>query len=266
MRLYSRLLPLIFALPVFALPVSALSATLQPQTAEQVAIVADQNLRDYGDVQMNLEMVLISPSGETASRTLRVRSREAGDNTDQTLMTFETPRDLAGSGLLSYNRATGEDEQWLYLPAVKRIKQIGARNKSGPFMGSEFAYEDIVTPFWQKFSYRDLVEEELDGEPAYRLERTPKDQHSGYTRQLVWIDKAQHLIRRIDYFDRRNALLKTYSASDFQQYPGGHWRPGQMLMVNHQTGKQTRLLWSDYRFETGLTAADFSQNALLRVR
>ncbi|MES2818143.1 MAG: outer membrane lipoprotein-sorting protein [Pseudomonadota bacterium] len=256
MRLYSLLLPLVLALPL----------TVQAETAEQVAMQADKNLRGYGDVQMNLEMVLISPSGETASRKLRVRSREDGDSTDQTLMTFETPRDLAGSGLLSHNQATGEDEQWLYLPAVKRIKQIGARNKSGPFMGSEFAYEDIVTPFWQKFSYRDLVEEDLDGVPTYRLERIPKDEHSGYTRQLVWIDKADHLIRRIDYFDRRNALLKTYTAADFQQHAGRHWRPDQMLMVNHRTGKQTRLLWSGYRFETGLTAADFSQNALLRVR
>ncbi len=257
MRLHPLLLlPLIFTLPWMA----------QAETAEQVAIRADENLRNYGDLQVNLEMVLISPSGETASRELRVRSREAGDSTDHTLMVFEAPRDVAGSGLLSHNRATGEDEQWLYLPTLKRIKQIGARNKSGPFMGSEFAYEDIVTPFWQKFSYRDLTETALDDMPVYRLERIPKDEYSGYTRQLVWIDKAQHLIRRIDYYDRRNNLLKTYTASDFQQYPGGHWRPGEMLMVNHQTDKQTRLLWRDYRFDTGLTAADFSQNALLRVR
>lgn len=256
MRLHALLLSLFFLLPWMA----------QGETAEQVAKRADEMLRNYGDMQVNLEMLLISPSGETASRELRVRSREAGDSGDQTLMVFETPRDVAGSGLLSHNRATGEDQQWLYLPSLKRIKQIGARNKSGPFMGSEFAYEDIVTPFWQKFSYRDLTETELDGVPSYRLERIPKDQHSGYTRQLVWIDKAQLLIRRIDYFDRRNALLKTYTAAGFQQYPGGNWRPGEMLMVNHQTDKQTRLLWRDYRFETGLAAADFSQNALLRVR
>jgi outer membrane lipoprotein-sorting protein len=256
MRLHALLLPLFLVLPW----------TAQAETAEQVAKRADENLRHYGDMQVNLEMQLVSPSGATASRELRVRSREAGDDRDQTLMVFETPRDVAGSGLLSHNRASGEDQQWLYLPSLKRIKQIGARNKSGPFMGSEFAYEDIVTPFWQKFSYRDLTETTLDGMPVYRLERIPKDEYSGYTRQLVWIDRAQQLIRRIDYYDRRNDLLKTYTAVDFQQYPGGHWRPGEMLMTNHQTGKQTRLLWSDYRFDTGLVAADFSQNALLRVR
>ena len=256
MRLYSVLLPLL----------CTLSFAVQAQTAEQVAIRADENLRGYGDVQMRLEMVLVSQDGETASRRLRVRSREAGETRDQTLMTFDTPRDLAGSGLLSHNQATGDDEQWLYLPAVKRIKQIGARNKSGPFMGSEFAFEDIVTPFWQKFRYQSLAEDNLDGRPCFTLERIPNDRYSGYARQRVWVDKAQYLIRRIEYYDRKNALLKTYEASEFQQYAGQYWRPGRMLMVNHQTGKQTRLLWSDYSFHTGLTAQDFSQNALLRVR
>ncbi|MDP3847856.1 MAG: outer membrane lipoprotein-sorting protein [Pseudomonas sp.] len=256
MRLSALLLPLVFALPLIA----------QAQTAEQVAIRADDNLRGYGDVQMQLEMTLISPSGETANRSLRVRSREADAGTDQTLMTFDTPRDLAGSGLLSHNRASGEDEQWLYLPAVKRIKQIGARNKSGPFMGSEFAFEDIVTPFWQKFHYQSLTEESLDGLPCFTLERIPNDSYSGYTRQRLWIDKEQYLIRRIEYFDRKNALLKTYNATDFQQYAGQYWRPGQMLMVNQQTGKQTRLQWRDFSFHGGLSERDFSQNALLRVR
>jgi outer membrane lipoprotein-sorting protein len=256
MRLSALLLPLVFAL---SLPVQA-------QTAEQVAIRADDNLRGYGDVQMQLEMTLISPSGETANRSLRVRSREADAGTDQTLMTFDTPRDLAGSGLLSHNRASGDDEQWLYLPAVKRIKQIGARNKSGPFMGSEFAFEDIVTPFWQKFHYQSLTEESLDGLPCFTLERIPNDSYSGYARQRLWIDKEQYLIRRIEYFDRKNALLKTYNASDFQQHAGQYWRPGQMLMVNQQTGKQTRLQWRDFSFHGGLSERDFSQNALLRVR
>jgi outer membrane lipoprotein-sorting protein len=244
----------------------ALSLPAQAQTAEQVAIRADQQLRGYGDVKMQLEMTLISPSGETASRSLRVRSREDGAGTDQALMTFDTPRDLAGSGLLSYNQVAGDTQQWLYLPAVKRIKQIGALNKSGPFMGSEFAFEDIVTPFWQKFKYQSLAEHSLDGLPCFTLERIPNDSYSGYARQRVWIDKEQYLIRRIEYFDRKNAPLKTYNATDFQLYAGKHWRPGQMLMVNQQTGKQTRLQWRDYRFATGLQADDFTQNALLRVR
>lgn len=230
-----------------------------------LARAADARLHGYGDAEVALEMVLVNASGATASRHLRVQSLEV-DGGERTLMVFETPRDLAGTGLLSWNRASGDDEQWLYLPAVKRVKQIGAGNKSGPFMGSEFAFEDIITPFWQKFRYRHLREETLDGLACDVIERTPLDTRSGYRRQLVWIDREQQLIRRIDYYDRRDTLLKTYTASAFSANGGRHWRPAEMRMVNHQTGKQTRLRWSDWRFGLGLAPEDFTQNALQRVK
>lgn len=242
------------------------SMPAQAERGQDIAIKADARLHGYGDSRVNLEMLLSNAAGEAATRVLRVQSREAGANGDQTLMVFDTPRDLAGTALLSWNHPDGDDEQWLYLPAVKRVKQIGARNKSGPFMASEFAFEDIVTPFWQKFNYRFIREESRDGLPCFVIERSPKDSYSGYTRQIVWIDSQDYLIRRIEYFDRKETLLKTYSASDFQLYGNKYWRPSEMLMVNQQTGKKTRLRWSNYRFGVGLSKDDFSQNALLRAK
>ncbi len=117
----------------------------------------------------------------------------------------------------------------------------------------------------QKFSYRFLREENRDGLPCLVVERTPRDTWSGYTRQIMWVDRDESLIRRIDYYDRKGSLLKTYTAGKFRQY-GNHWRPSEMLMVNHQTGKQTRLLWTEYRFASGLKDEQFSQNALQRVK
>lgn len=254
----------LFALAALLLPFS-LHAITPTERGEDIAKAADSRLHGYVDMQVRLEMVLVSPSGETASRILRVQSRESANGGEKTLMAFETPRDLAGTALLTWTQPNVDDEQWLYLPAIKRVKQIGARNKSGPFMGSEFAFEDIVTPYWQKFTYRFLREESRDGLPCLVVERVPRDTWSGYTRQIIWVDRQESLIRRIEYFDRKNALLKTYSAGEFRQY-GKHWRPSSMLMVNHQSGKQTRLLWSDYQFGTGLKDEQFSQNALQRVK
>lgn len=248
------------------LPPSSLLATTPTDRGQSIAIAADNRLHGYGDMQGRLEMILTSPSGDTAKRVLRVQSLESGKNSDKTLMVFETPRDLAGTGLLTWTHHEGDDEQWLYLPAIKRVKQIGARNKSGPFMGSEFAFEDIVTPFWQKFHYRFMREEVRDGLPCLVVERIPTDPYSGYTRQIMWVDRADLLIRRIEYYDRKNALLKTYTASGFTRHNNAHWRPSDMLMVNHLTGKQTRLLWSEYRFGAGLKEEQFTQNALLRVK
>ncbi|MFN3585934.1 MAG: outer membrane lipoprotein-sorting protein [Moraxellaceae bacterium] len=247
------------------LSAACLAQATPQERGTALAQAADTRLHGYGDASVRLQMTLLNSKGDSATRELRVQSLEVAEG-ERTLMVFETPRDVAGTGLLSWNRRSGEDEQWLYLPAVKRVKQIGGANKSGPFMGSEFAFEDIVTPFWQKFSYRHLREETLDGLACDVIERTPLDARSGYRRQLVWIDREQQLIRRIDYYDRRDTLLKTYTASDFHAHGGRHWRPAEMQMVNHQTGKQTRLRWSDWRFGVGLAPDAFTQGALQRVK
>ncbi|MFZ5723480.1 MAG: outer membrane lipoprotein-sorting protein [Pseudomonadota bacterium] len=263
----ARSLPLSAVLFLFFLSGSVTAGTADPVArGEAIARAADAQLHGYGDSRATLEMVLVSPAGETASRVLTVSSREAGSDGDRTLMVFRTPRDLAGTALLSWNHPQGDDEQWLYLPAVQRVKQIGARNKSGPFMASEFAYEDIVTPFWQKYRYRWLRDETLDGLPCAVVERVPLDPNSGYVRQLVWIDSKDSLIRRIDFFDRRDAPLKTYVARGFVQHAGKHWRPAEMHMTNLQTKKQTTLKWRDQVFGIGLQDSDFTRNALQRVK
>lgn len=243
----------------------SVASPLQAMTGEELAIQADARIRGFHDQSVSLRMELINPAGERAERMLRVQSLEYPEG-EKTLMIFDTPRDLRGSALLSHTHPQGDDEQWLYLPVVKRVKQIGARNKSGPFMASEFAFEDIVTPFWQKFTYGNATQVELNGLACYQFERISKDSYSAYSRQIVWLDRENLLVRRIDYYDRKNSLLKTYEASDFSLHADKHWRPAQMHMRNHQNGKQTRLTWQDFVFAQGLQDADFSQNALLRAR
>ena len=73
-------------------------------------------------------------------------------------------------------------------------------------------------------------------------------------------------MRRIEFYDRKGQLLKTLSLQDYRQYEGAYWRPLQMLMVNHQTGKSTDLIFSGFRFETGLKERDFVKSVLRRVR
>ena len=185
---------------------------------------------------------------------------------DKSLTVFDHPRDVKGTAFLSYSHATRPDDQWLYLPALKRVKRIASKNKSGPFMGSEFAYEDLSSQEVAKYSYRFLREEELDGRPTFVIERYPQYEHSGYTRQVVWIDQEMYQPLKIEFYDRKNSLLKTLTVSGYRQYLGRYWRPDRMDMVNHQTGKSTTLLWSNYRFRTGLTDRDFDRNALKRAR
>ena len=133
-------------------------------------------------------------------------------------------------------------------------------------MGSEFAYEDISSQELEKYAYKYLRDEVFQGMDCFVIERDPVDEHSGYTRQEVWIDKAEYRPQQIVYYDRKNAKLKTLVFGDYRHYLDRYWRAHVMEMVNHQTGKSTRLTWSDYRFQTGLTERDFNRNNLDRVR
>ena len=134
-------------------------------------------------------------------------------------------------------------------------------------MGSEFAYEDISSQEVEKYTYKWLRDESFNDQPCFVIERYPVDKaNSGYLRQVVWLDQAEYRVLKIDYYDRKNSLLKTYTASDYHQYLGRYWRAHEMNMINHQNGKSTRLVWSNYQFRTGLTAKAFSKNSLKRAR
>jgi len=85
------------------------------------------------------------------------------------------------------------------------------------------------------------------------IERFPQYEHSGYTRQIVWLDKEMYQPVKLEFYDRKNAQLKTLRFLDYQQYLDQYWRPGRMEMTNFQTGKSTTLAWPDYQFKTGLT-------------
>ena len=247
-----------------------LPLTIQAETPEEkglaIAIEADRRDTGWQDQTARLKMVLRNRHGQESTRLIRTRTLEVEGDGDKSLSIFDSPRDVKGTAFLSYTHALEPDEQWLYLPALKRVKRISSNNKSGPFMGSEFAYEDLTSQEVEKYTYKFLRDDQLDGRPVFVIERKPAYKYSGYTRLITWLDKEMYQPLKVEFYDRKGALLKTLTASDYQQYLGRYWRPGTMRMVNHQTQKSTDLYWSDYRFKTGLTARDFDRNSLKRAR
>ena len=98
------------------------------------------------------------------------------------------------------------------------------------------------------------------------FERYPVDKNSGYTRQVVWVDKEEYRLLKIDFYDRKGALLKTLTHKGYHKYLDRYWYPDEMFMVNHQNGKSTILQWSDYKFGNGFEDKDFNKNSLKRAR
>ena len=253
----------------FAFALSLTGVVIAESDADKglaIAVEADRRDTGFHDFRAELTMLLRNRHGEESSRIMRSQSIEVENDGDKTLIIFDEPRDVQGTALLTYSHKTGDDDQWLYLPALKRVKRIASSNKSGPFMGSEFAYEDLASQEIEKYAYRYVKDDEIDGQSTFVIERDPVDENSGYKRQLVWIDKAEYRPLKIEFYDRKDSLLKTLVFSDYQQYLDQYWRAERMYMENHQTGKSTLLTWKTYEFRVGLADSDFTKNSLKRAK
>ena len=257
-----------YLLPALLLCLLAFGASAETPEEKALAIAMEADRRDsgFGDYTNDIKMILRNKQGQESIREIRSKTLEVDNDGDKILTIFDAPRDVQGTALLSFTHKEGPDDQWLYLPALKRVKRIASDNKSGPFMGSEFAYEDISSQEVDKYTYKYIKDETINGINCFVIERYPAYEHSGYTRQVVWINQQEYRPEQIVFYDRKNSLLKTLTYSDYKQYLGKYWRADKMHMENHQTGKSTLLSWQDYQFKTGLTDKDFSRNSLKRAK
>lgn len=240
----------------------------EEQKGLEIAQEIDRRDLGFGDSKTDMEMILTNRTGESSTRKLRLETLEVPDSEegDKSLTIFDHPRDIKGTAFLSFTKILEPDDQWLYLPALKRVKRISSANKSGPFVGSEFAYEDLTSFEVVKYSYTWLRDEPCGEMTCFVIERVPQYERSGYSKQIAWVDTAEYRIVKVDFYDRKDSLLKTLNSSEWQQYLDQYWRPHRMHMVNHQTGKETILTFQPYQFREGVNEANFNQSRLARLR
>lgn len=242
------------------------------QTPEErgfdVAARSDRSDRGFGDSEAEITMILRNAAGQESTRSMLFTTLEMPDESvgDKSLVLFSTPKDIEGTALLSHAKILDPDDQWLYLPALKRVKRISSKNKSGPFVGSEFAFEDFTASELNKFSYKYLREEPCGVLTCDVVERYPRYEDSGYTKQISWVDTSDHQIRKIEFYDRRGSLLKELVFEDYRKYGDNYWRAHRLVMKNLQTNKSTDLIYGEYKFGVGLTDNDFVKGRLSRLR
>jgi hypothetical protein len=263
----SELLPLLLLSATLILP--WVSETRADEATERgYAIMSEADARDDGfsDMTALVTMILTDASGRERRRTLDFALHETKGDGDRQRILFQAPGDVRGTVLLTHSHVLADDDQWLYLPAFKRVKRISAANQSGPFVGSEFAYEDLVEQDADNYVNRYLRDDSLDGVPCYVVERVPRFDNSGYRRQLVYVDQAELRYRKIEFFDKNDRLLKTLRLKHYQRYLDRFWRALSMTMTNHQSDSTTVMLWEDIRYGAGLSARAFTPNALKHIR
>jgi hypothetical protein len=215
--------------------------------------------RYAGDTaRYKLTMTLASGRGAPRVRELAFYAKNYGD-TEKTLMYFNSPRDVAGTGYLSfsYDDEAADDDNWLYLPAMKRVRRIAGSGKNDSFMGTDFTYEDMGSRSLGKDTFTLQGEEAVDGEPCWVVEARPRDSRDPYSRRVIRVRKDSHVFAAVDYYDRQDRLLKTLRVSGIRQFDG-IWTAQKMEMTNMQDKHSTTIDMSDIRFNVPLEDSLFT--------
>ena len=256
----------LFFITTFIFSLSLAFGETPEEKGLRLAIEADLTGEGFIDTVSTSQMTLRNAQGEESIREFSSKTLEVENDGDKSIFIFHHPKDVKGTATLTFTHKTGPDDQWLYLPALKRVKRIASKNKSGPFLGSEFSFEDFSFQEVEKYKYLFLREENYLNKPCFVVERIPLDPYSGYTKQIVWIDKKNYLVQKIHHYDRKFFHLKTQLFKDYRIYEGFFWQPHEIEMINHQNGKKSVLYFDEVKIKNGFTERDFSQNSLKRSR
>lgn len=230
-----------------------------------LATEASNRSSGYDDISVSGDMVLRTESGQEATRQFDASWISISADESRSLLVFRWPGDIRNTALLTHAFRGETDNQWLYLPAMGRVRRISGTGRSGSFVGSEFAFEDMVDQEVDKFDHLWIADQPLSGRGmCHVIDRFPTT-NSGYSRQRIWLDQQELRLQQVQYFDRRGAHLKTLDITGYRRYANRYWRASRMLMQNHLTGASTILNWGDYVFDQGLRPSTFTVNALRRI-
>jgi outer membrane lipoprotein-sorting protein len=240
---------------------ASLSSTEQGRV---IAAKMDEKNSGFMGEKSQMKMYLRDSSGAEMMRSLKGQMMEVPQDGDRSLMEFLNPADVKGTKMLTWTHKQNSDDQWLYLPSLRRVKRISSRGKAAAFMGSEFSYEDLGGQEHEKYNFKYLRDEKLSEGNCWVLERTSKVK-SGYSKQIMWIHQQYYNPLKVEYYDRRGEVLKTATFSDYKQFKVEGkllWRVGKIHMKNIQTRKESIMVWDAREMGLSFKAMSFSKNGL----
>jgi Outer membrane lipoprotein-sorting protein len=249
-------------LAALLLNASDASAATPEQKGLEIATKADKAQAGYQTELSEIELILINAQGDQITRKMTGRVREVEKDGDRSILTFVWPPDVKNTSLLTWAHWTKSDDQWLFLPSIKRVKRLSARGRKASFMGSEFSYEDIAHPELEKYTYKYIKDDAHGGRPVWVIEAYPVDKKSAYSKQVVHIDKEYLYPIRVDYYDLQRAHRKTAVASEFKKMNNRWWRPSKIEMSNHVTKKKSLFVFKKRSFGADFADDEFEPDAL----
>ena len=220
-------------------------------------------------LKTDMSMVLINEKGQTRERKSTTLQKLQSNGSDSNLLVrFSYPTDIKGTGFLQIEHSDGDDDQWIYLPALKKSRRLVASNKKDSFVGSDFSYGDVSLPKVDLYRHTLLRSETVGGYDCYVVESVPISEavssSSGYSKKTLWVRKDDFIEAKVEYFDLSGRLLKTQTTADHQlvESEPKRWLVKQREMTNHQSGHKTILKFERIEGGTAVNENLFSTRYL----
>jgi predicted RND superfamily exporter protein/outer membrane lipoprotein-sorting protein len=213
-------------------------------------------------------MSLRNKQGQERVRDSITITKLQGNSLDnQRLVRFTAPTDVKGTAILLVEHSRADDDMWIYLPGLRKVRRLVASNKKDSFAGTDFSYGDVIGHSVEDWRHKLIGEEEVAGEACYVVESVPAQEsvkdNSGYSKRRSWISKSRLTLQKLETWDTEGQLLKQAEYTDFRQVDkAGKWIAMRIRARNVQTGHQTEIVFSDYRTDAQVPDATFSARSL----
>lgn len=216
------------------------------------------------DQQAELQMTLINSRGEERTRQIQQYLKDYNDM-NKKIMFFKFPADVRNTAFMnwSYDDESRDDDQWIYLPALQKVKRISSDSKSDYFMGSDFTYDDLGERHPGEDTHRIIAEETINGEECYVVESIPVDEDYMYSRTVTWIIKGKWIGLKKEFYDEDEELLKILTVKKYQNI-SGYWIVLNTEMHNVQKDHLTRIKLSNLVIDSGISDTQFTERMMRR--
>ena len=220
--------------------------------------------RPSGDDQTSdLAMTLINKSGDQRVRKIKQFTKDLGE-LEKSIMFFLSPADVKNTSFMNWTYDSDQgDDQWIYLPALKKTKRISSDSKSDYFMGSDFTYDDLGDRKLEDDTHKLLREETLEGKECYVVESVSKDENYMYSKTVVWVNKSNFIGVKKEFYDEDEDLLKMLSIKETEEI-SDIWVITNSEMKNVQKNHRTTIILSNIQVNTGISESKFSERMMMR--
>ncbi|MDQ1919276.1 outer membrane lipoprotein-sorting protein [Massilia pseudoviolaceinigra] len=250
---------------------AAIACALLPARADTAHDMMEKNfyVSKIGAMKSQMTMNLVAPDGKQRVRKMDTVSQLQKNGIDSSLVVrFQHPQDIKGTAFLEVEHADGDDDLWIYLPALQKVRRLVANNKKDSFMGSDFSYGEMLPPRVDAWRHTQIRSEAVEGQECVLIESVPASdkvrEDSGYSKKLSWLRKDNALEAKVEYYDLAGKLLKVQHARQpkLVEPDKGRWLAQSREMVNVQTGHKTLISLDTIDTASSVTPQMFSTRAL----